>query len=185
MDLHDEVGTILTRSLYLTRSSVRIEDKLKVEKYLNEALYSLRAYIHTMNRSDFSVSQLRDEMLDLLQTTFRTAGYEVETAIGTVGDYRIPAELYRDVKLSLYEVTHNTIRHAHGNHFKFEFRASEGMLYIATCDNGILDDIRTIEDKGNGVRNLVKRVKRHNGKIVFSVPEQGTGLCVKMNLPLT
>jgi signal transduction histidine kinase len=109
----------------------------------------------------------------------------VVTDIGAVTDQRIPAELYRDIKLCLYEIMNNTIRHAKGNRFKFEFRATDGMLYIATCDNGILDDIRNIEDKGNGVRNLVKRVKRHNGKISFSIPEKETGLCVKMNLPLT
>jgi hypothetical protein len=184
MDLHDEVGTILTRSLYLTRVGDTRQDRTKVEQYLNEALYSLRAYIHTMNRSDFSVSQLRDELLELLQSTFRTAGYEVSSDISMDSEYRIPAELYRDIKLSMYEIMNNTIRHANGDRFIFGFRAMNGMLYISTCDNGILDDVRSIENKGNGVRNLVKRVKRHTGKISFSTPDQDTGLCVKMNLPL-
>jgi signal transduction histidine kinase len=84
----------------------------------------------------------------------------------------------------MYEIMNNTIRHANGDRFIFGFRAMNGMLYISTCDNGILDDIRSIENKGNGVRNLVKRVKRHTGKISFSTPDQDTGLCVKMNLPL-
>jgi signal transduction histidine kinase len=184
MDLHDEVGTILTRTLYLTRATRQIDDKSRVEQFLNEALYSLRAYINTMNRSGFTLGQLRDELVDLLQTTFRTAGYEVDTEFEADLDIVIHAELYRDIKLSVYEIMNNTIRHANGSRFRFKLSQQSGKLYLSTSDNGILRDVAQLQDKGNGMRNLVKRVRRHQGQIHFTVNPEGHGFNIDMTMPL-
>ena len=184
MDLHDEVGTILTRTLYLTRAATVREDKTRVEQFLHEALYSLRAYIHTMNRNDFTLGQLRDEMIDLLQTTFRTAGYDVDIDFVADQTAGIDPELYRDIKLFVYEILNNTMRHAGGNQFRFRLKQEQGILYLSTSDNGRLTDVNDIQDKGNGVRNLIKRVKRHRGEIRFAISPKGHGLIIHMSVPL-
>lgn len=184
MDLHDEVGTILTRTLYLTRASAHKEDKTRVEQFLNEALYSLRAYIHTMNRSDLTLGQLRDEVNDLLSTTMRSAGYEADIDFRANEAMVINPELYRDVKLSVYEIMTNTIRHARGDKFTLRMKEEQGMLYISTCDNGVLADVAQIQDKGNGVRNLFKRVKRHRGDVRFAICSGGHGLQINLTLSI-
>jgi signal transduction histidine kinase len=184
MDLHDEVGTILTRSLYLNKSETTTQNRKRLDQSLNEALYSLRAYIHTMNRQEFPVTQLRDELIDLAQSTLSSAGYHVESNTDIDNVYKVDTELYRDIKLCLYEILNNTIRHANGDRFKLDLQAKDGSLYIYTQDNGILKNISQLANKGNGISNLNKRIRRHQGNITFDVPAQGTGLVVKMNLPI-
>ena len=51
MDLHDEIGTILSRTTLLAKSQNEInsETRKQIIDYLNEANFGLRIYINTIN----------------------------------------------------------------------------------------------------------------------------------------
>lgn len=185
MDLHDEVGTILTRTLYI-QNQTKPEDPLRtyIPKYLNEALFSLRVYIQTMNKQDFSLYTLRDEIHDIAITTFAPSAIKLDFKSRMNLDLKLNAQLYRDIKLCMYELTNNILKHAQTEECKLEISLSKGILSIMLEDNGCLKDIEKIENKGNGINNLRKRIERNAGTLNLSISGSGNGLVSLLSFKL-
>jgi hypothetical protein len=184
MDLHDEVGTILTRALYVARMDEPDRSNNRLINYLNESLFSLRAYINTMNYANFTFRQLTDEMKEMSNSFLNNSGYATQITAKSDNLYEIKGELYRDIKLCLYEIMTNTLKYANGSSFHLYVTARHDVLTILTRDNGILKSTEQLGTKGNGMRNLRKRAAKHHGQIEFSVPRNSTGLMIKMKFPL-
>jgi hypothetical protein len=184
MDLHDEVGTILTRALYVARMDGTSPGNNRLINYLNESLFSLRAYINTMNYATFTFRQLVDEVKEMSNSFLNSSGYTTDVTVKSDNLYEIKGELYRDVKLCLYEIMNNTLKYAKGNSFHIYVTVRNDVLTILTRDNGVLRSVDDLGQKGNGMRNLRKRAAKHHGSISFSVPRNSTGLTIKMKFPL-
>lgn len=184
MDLHDEVGTILTRALYVARSDEQTAGNSRLINYLNESLFSLRAYINTMNYSTFSFRKLTDEIKEMVNALLNMTGVKHDVTEKTDGDYQIKGELFRDIRLCLYEIISNTLKHSRAGHISVYVTAHNHVLTIFTRDNGVLTDVAALGQKGNGMKNLRKRVSKHHGTIEFSTPKHGSGLGIKMRFPL-
>jgi signal transduction histidine kinase len=184
MDLHDEVGTILTRALYVARSDEQTAGNSRLINYLNESLFSLRAYINTMNYSTFTFRKLTDEIKEMVNALLNMTGVKYEVTEKSDGDYQIKGELFRDIRLCLYEIISNTLKHSRARNISVYVTAHNHVLTIFTRDNGVLMDVAALGQKGNGMKNLRKRVSKHHGTIEFSTPKQGSGLGIKMRFPL-
>lgn len=185
MDLHDEVGTILTRALFISSVNSTSKDMPVLRKQLEEALYSLRVYIHSMNSKTFTVLLLADEIKDMLLTSFKNSNFIHTIQIRNDHDYTIPSHLYRDIKLCMYEIINNTFKHSGGSEIQISFEAFHSELTINIIDNGELKDLQILENKGNGITNLRKRIERNKGSIRFEIPEASHGLHINMNFKLS
>ncbi len=178
MDLHDEVGTMLTRALYL----LKIESKeSKVVSYMNDALYSLRVYINTMNKNHFQSIQLTDELNELCNSII---GANSNINISNNYNVIIAADLFRDIKLSVYEVLNNIQKHAHSNHIVFQFSTNENVIKITIVDDGVYVSNQQIDGIGNGIHNIKKRVARNKGIVKFEQNMPATGLKVTFQFPI-
>jgi ligand-binding sensor domain-containing protein len=184
MDLHDEVGTTLTRALYVARMGDRSTADNRLVSYLNESLFSLRAYINTMNNANFTFRQMTDEIRELSQSLVNMTGFEAVVTDRSDSDYQIKGELYRDIKLCLYEIINNALKYSQGSKILIDVSAQNGKLRLLVRDDGILEDAGQLGKKGNGLRNLGKRAKKHHGDIAFEVPGPGTGLQVRLEFPI-
>lgn len=184
MDLHDEVGTILTRALYVARSDETTAGNSRLINYLNESLFSLRAYINTMNYTTFSFRKLTDEIKEMVNALLNITGVTHEVTEKCDGDYQIKGELFRDIRLCLYEIISNTLKHSRAGNISIYVTAHNHVLTIFTRDDGVLKDVAALGQKGNGMKNLRKRVTKHHGTIEFNTPKQGSGLGIKMRFPL-
>ena len=184
MDLHDEVGTTLTRALYVARLKEGAKDDNRLIAYLNESLFSLRAYINTMNTADFTFRQLTDEIRELSHSLVNMTGFEALVTDRSDGEYQVKGELYRDVKLCLYEIVNNALKYSQGTCIRVEVSADDGWMTLSVRDDGVLESPDSLGRKGNGMKNIRKRVAKHHGTVAFEVPGPGTGLMVRMRFPL-
>lgn len=184
MDLHDEVGTTLTRALYVARMGDRSKADNRLIAYLNESLFSLRAYINTMNNANFTFRQMTDEIRELAQSLVNMTGFEALVTDRTDADYQVKGELFRDVKLCLYEIVNNALKYSEGSVIHIDLTAEKGLLRVKVRDDGKLEHAGQLGKKGNGLRNLGKRAKKNGGDVFFEVPGPGTGLQVVLEFPL-
>jgi len=184
MDLHDEVGTILTRALHLIRHDLTHTGKSQLNNYINESLFSLRVYINTMNKRQFSLRELGDEVNEMAHNISNSEDCMIRVESSGQGDYRLRGELFRDIKLCLFEIINNTLKHSKAKLLIISLKSTNHRLDILTRDSGFLKDISLIENKGNGIKNIRKRVERHQGKVNFSISERGSGLEINIDFPL-
>jgi hypothetical protein len=181
MDLHDEVGTILTRVLYLLKLE---SNDNKVISYLSDALFSLRVYINTMNKSYFNIQQLLD---DLNELSVNILGEDIVyfKYKGTKKlDIEINSDLYRDIKLCIYEVLNNIQKHANASEVHLNFEIVDNNIQVRIIDNGCYNVSLQKPSVGNGLYNIKKRVARNEGIVTFEQNTQSTGLQVSLSIPI-
>lgn len=183
MDLHDEVGTILTRTLLIANTQHIPQKEERIKEYLSEALYSLRVYINTMNKHSFSIYELGDEMREMVVKTFSDPTYNVDLIVNINEDIKIKSEKYRDMKLCFFEIVSNILKHSNGKNITLQLDASPLLIKFKVKDDGTLTNINDIEEKGNGIQNIRKRVKKHKGLANFAIPESGHGLEINLICP--
>jgi len=181
MDLHDEVGTMLTRVLYL----MKLESKeTKMVSYLSDALFSLRVYINTMNKSYFKIEQLLDELNELAVNILGEEMVNIKITNNQQYNLEINSDLFRDIKLCIYEVLNNIQKHAGASEVNLEFTIMESIFNIRIIDNGCYSIALQKQSNGNGIENIKKRVARNQGNVTFEQNPLGTGLQVSISIPL-
>lgn len=184
MDLHDEVGTMLTRALYVARTDERTAANSHLIQSLNESLFSLRAHINTMNHASFSFGALADDVKEMTQSLLGMTHCRGLVEEKTDHSYRIGGALCRDIRLCLYEIINNTLKHSEADTLRIYLTAHRNVLTVFTRDNGKLRSVDSIGTNGNGMRNLNKRVSKHSGSIEFGIPKAGHGLTIRMRFDI-
>jgi signal transduction histidine kinase len=183
MDLHDESGTILTRLLILSKKEkFEIKEKEMLQSGLKEALYSFRTYLDSISRKKHTWLDLTDELQEFIKTSCSEAEISVDFNIQYDKDYSLRGELFRDIKLTIYEIVTNTIKHAKADHISLSFNLKNKNLEIKIGDNGTCDINDLNAMKGNGIRNIKKRITRNNGKYLYYISEGMSGLTIEINL---
>ncbi len=184
MDLHDEAGTILTRmSLLLNKKNIN-EEKSQLDSGLKEVLFSFRSFMSSMSKEQVTVQDLEDEIREFLQKTLQNS-----TILGTVEsskdkNYTLKGELYRDIKLCIYEILNNSIKYSNCTTFTLDMIAKDRTLKLRLIDNGDLSHISQLDSRGNGIKNIKKRAIRNQGFCNMVVPLNTTGLLIELKFPI-
>ncbi|MFM1744067.1 MAG: hypothetical protein RLZZ630_4 [Bacteroidota bacterium] len=184
MDLHDEVGTMLTRTLYQSREIKDPALRGRVTGSLNAALFSLRVFIHTISKRVLFLQNLMDEVADLLTKTFSSDDFRLEWSFKQDRNYVASPELYRDIKLVMFELVNNVMKHADASKLKVMAEAYSGKLKISVEDNGPATTVPEEGSQGNGLRNIRRRIERHNGGVDININSSGHGFRIEINVPL-
>jgi hypothetical protein len=183
MDLHDEVGTMLTRALYL----LKIENK-EVESnattYLNDALFSLRVYINTMNKSTFEAIRLSDEINELASSILGPDRIRFYSNLSSFQNIEIKNALFRDIKLCIFEALNNIQKHAKANLVIIHLMVDARQITLKVIDNGSFNGATLDKSQGNGIQNIKKRVARNHGFVKFEQNTQGNGLQIVFTFPI-
>lgn len=184
MDLHDEVGTMLTRTLYQSREIQDPALRDRVTGSLNAALFSLRVFIHTISKRVLFLQNLMDEVADLLTKTFSSEDFHLQWSFRQDRNYVLSPELYRDIKLVMFELVNNVMKHAVANTLKVLAESNAGKLKISVEDNGPSTTVPEEGSQGNGLRNIRRRIERHNGNADIRINSSGHGFSIEINVPL-
>ncbi len=170
MDLHDEVGTILTRMLFITtHKKIVLSQNEKIKQGISEALFSVRTSINALSNSNTSLENLLAEIQELLKKGFNnsTINYTIHHS-KEIPAITLKPELFRDCKLILFEATTNALKYSNAQQFSIDVHFDE-QLVISILDNGELTNIKSIYNKGNGIGNIVKRTERNKGTCSFGI----------------
>lgn len=185
MDLHDESGTILTRLLLLSKKEkFEAKEKALLQSGLKEALYSFRTYLDSISNKNHSLQDLSDDLKEFITSACSDAGIQFNLKIDFERNYKLNRELYRDVKLSVYEIISNCLKHSNANLISVAFRVENKLLFIQVGDNGVCDLTNLEVQKGNGIRNISKRAQRNNGYVRHFIQDGQTGLTTEIQLPI-
>jgi signal transduction histidine kinase len=190
MDLHDVIGTSLTRTTIQMQIGQESHNDIqkRVFQNLQEANYFLRNYISSISVRYFTsaevISEIKDTIYQLLHES--QIAFEFEESFKEKIRKKIPSQLVRDIKNSLYELCNNTKRHANANNVFICIRFSKEVIYIHFEDDGKLTNLDDLNKKGSyGLKNLKKRIVKYNGSTEYAVGKHGHGLLVKMEFKIS
>ena len=185
MDLHDESGTILTRLLLISKKpKLEAKEREQIQNGLKEALYSFRTYLDSISNKRHSLQDLSDDLKEFLTSACADGNIQFKFKMKNERNYRINRELYRDIKLSVYEIVSNCLKHSKADLISLECSSENKLFKLIFTDNGFcdLDDLGS--QKGNGIRNISNRAKRNNGFVRYFIAEGETGLTIEIQVPL-
>lgn len=168
MDLHDEVGTVLTRMLMTTNSKKEVEQQqAELKQGITEALFSIRTSIHALSGSKTTIEDLIDDTVEFLKKELGNSAISYQFHYTKdIPNQLLTPELFRDCKLILFEATANALKYSKATEFIVDYQL-DSELVITISDNGVLTDVNSIYNKGNGIGNIIKRTERNSGKYAF------------------
>lgn len=169
MDLHDEVGTVLTRMLMTTHSKKDVvEQHAELKQGIAEALFSIRTSIHALSGTKTTLEDLIDDTVEFLKKELGSSSISYQFNYNKdIPVQLLKPELFRDCKLILFEATANALKYSNATEFIVDYQLGSEFV-ITISDNGVLTDVSSIYNKGNGIGNIIKRTERNSGKYAFS-----------------
>jgi len=172
MDLHDEVGTTLTRLLMSLNKIPYTSPQYESLKFgLNEALFSIRAFINSMNGQKLDIYSFEDDIKEFTNKAFKDSEINYNLKSNLIENFKIEHELYRDMKLCIYESISNIVKHSNAKNVSIELSVANKTIFIKINDDSDtkLSDIHF--NYGNGMLNMKKRAERHGGSFFLTKNE--------------
>ena len=188
MDLHDEIGSVLTRTILFTErmrakappapsdpSAAPIE---RVLKNLKLSVFSLRLFIKSLTYGRNERSLQDAGLKEMIFTAFDGSPFTASCAVQKSFAMDLSAShVIRDIEMSLYELTANTLKHSDGDRVWVDVRSSEVGITLTFSDNGSIRSVEGIgAGSGYGLRNLQRRMSKYHSNVDISIREEGHGL---------
>ena len=185
-DMHDELGSGVTAIRLLSEIALQktkehpVEEIPKISYNANELMTKMNAIIWSMNPGNDTVSSLvayirsyASEYLDNFKMD-----YQIKVT-DEVPDIEISGVRRRNIFLVLKESLNNVMKHAHATEVIIRIHFNHHML-IEICDNGKGMDKDKLNQFGNGLKNMQRRMESIAGSFeIASV----AGTTVKLTVP--
>jgi ligand-binding sensor domain-containing protein/two-component sensor histidine kinase len=183
-DLHDEVGSSLTRiSIYsdLLQSGVTAQENANYLKRINEVS---REVVGTMSDIVWSIDNRNDSfealilrMKDFANEVLQSKNIEIEFLTNVNTDKILDPELKQNLYLIFKEAINNIVKHAQASHVKIQLVNNTDQFTMTIHDNG-KGFVQEKVPRGNGLRNMERRAKAMNAEFGLH-SNSGTTLSVK------
>ena len=147
-------------------------------------MFSFRTYLDSLSRKKLHLHDLSDELQEFINSVSHETTLKIAYNMHFDVDQTLRAELFRDIKLSIFEVVTNAIKHSKAANLSISIVKKERRLKIMISDDGFCDLTNFYAMKGNGIGNLKKRITTNKGSFTFYIAEETTGLTVEFNIPI-
>ena len=189
-DLHDDIGSSLSRSLYSAKSCAsswerrkrRISKNLSlINRVSQEALDSMSDIVWAINPQQDHLSDLVRRMRRVASEVLPARNIEFKFNAPTARyDLKLGADIRRQVFLMFKEASNNLIRHSECTQAEIKLEIEGTWLVLAVADNGkgfAPDQV----DEGNGLVSLRRRARALDGEIeIVSGLGEGTTITIKV-----
>ena len=182
-DLHDDVGSSLTRISLLTEVVRRqVAEDTPVTSTLSLIAQLARELVDSMGDLVWAINPVKDHLSDLTQRmrhfasdVFTARQIELHfSAPDREHDIRVGANVRRELFLVYKEAINNIVRHAMCTMVEVELRADADRLSLRLRDNGQGFDVAHASG-GNGLASLRERTNVLRGTLdIASQPGRGT-----------
>jgi len=190
-DLHDDIGSSLTRISVMTEVAKRKATKADVEQteYLNKIGETARALIDSLGDIVWSVDPKNDDLQNVIrrivqfgQETCEGSQMTFETEIlGSFDETRLPLQKRRDIYLVFKEAIHNIVQHSEAGSVRFSVHSTRNGALLEIIDDGIGFSMIQGEGDGDGLRTMRIRGERAGGHFkVSSTPNQGSRISLEV-----
>jgi signal transduction histidine kinase len=190
-DLHDDIGTNLTRIAILSEvAHQQLHDAYpSAATPLSSIARISRESAASMSDIVWAVNPRRDSLLDLVlrMRSFANevlAGRQIEfqfVAPDRELSQKLGAELRRDVFLIFKESLNNAVRHSSCTHVVIELRLDQSSLALEIRDDGC-GFTPSGSSEGHGLVSMQRRAKSLGGELQLqSLAAEGT--CISLSVP--
>jgi two-component system sensor histidine kinase ChiS len=191
-DMHDEVGANLTEIAILSELVRRdIRKPEESEPNVQKIALMARALIDSISEIIWAMNP-KNDMLDHLAGYLReyASEYFGMTPIAChfdfpdqVSHHPLSAEVRRNIFLTMKEAVNNVVKHSGATSVELRCRVSDHEVEFSIQDNGRGFMMETLNQSGNGLRNMRKRIEDINGD--FQIESQpGRGTRIRLTVPL-
>ena len=189
-DMHDDLGASLTQVAMLSDMALsrQGEDRetciSKTSEVSRELVRNLDAIVWSVNPNNDSLEKFALYICEYLRMFLGTGpvSYRMEMP-DDLPPLPLSAEVRHNLFLIIKEALNNVVKHSRANEVWFRLRFENSRLTISIEDNGKGFSSGTVEDFGNGLRNMRKRVEHLGGEFQLqSDPEKGTRVIVTLAL---
>lgn len=170
-DLHDEVGSSLTR-LSMIMQSVDVDDSptsaknhlSKGNEVLMSSISKIRDVVWAIDAKNDQAGELIDRMMDFAYDLLNAKEIDYNFLHeGIPRNLILPPLLRQNIYLIYKEAIQNIVKHSEAKMVNIKFIKQEGIFHL-----NIQNDIRsqkTLKVKGSGLDNMRLRAHRINGKL--------------------
>jgi signal transduction histidine kinase len=190
MDLHDDIGSSLTRISVLSEVARRQADgeEAKRVETLARIGESARDLIDSLGDIVWSVDPRHDDLQNVIRRTVEFAqevceaqGIVFETDIAASFDQaKLTLDQRRDLFLLLKEGVNNVIKHAHASRVRFCVRRTGEGAILELFDDGVGYE-GSGDGSGHGLSSMRDRANRAGADLVLeSTPGRGTVMTIQL-----
>jgi len=191
-DMHDDLGSELTRIVILSRiAKTKLQLPKEKEKPINDIDQAAEGIVKKMNEIIWALNPTNDTLENLISYLQKYINdyLDVRDLSGRVKmpdiipELKVRAAFRRNIFLIVKECLHNIHKHAKATRVDAEIRISDD-LEINIIENGVGFDMEKTRRFGNGLINMQKRASDINGS-ASQWSEIGEGSKLKIIVPLT
>jgi len=165
-DMHDDLGSGLTKIKYLSDISIQSE---KVNENLSKIKSIATDLVENMSEIIWALKEENDTLENLLTYIKKySAEYLEENNIdikikipSVIPNISIKGDIRRNIFLTIKEILHNVVKHSQATHVEIHIKLDNN-LSVKIQDNGVGFEIEKIIS-GNGLKNMKKRMEKLKG----------------------
>lgn len=189
LDMHDEVGSSITKILTISRLPLNADEGIAKERMQRIADLAV-SMVDSIQQIVWALNPANDA-LDATVATLRAYAKETlddaRVALTFVGDDDVdgrilPLASRRNIYLFVKEAINNVVRHSSATSCTLEVRVHGDELIIRIADNG--RGLGSAHAGGNGVMSMRRRIESIGGTLVLDSPH-GSGTTVSARIPFT
>lgn len=185
-DIHDDISSGLTRIAWLSelaKEKAARGEQQEAGNALEKILASSRETVERLGEIIWAINPDRDNLegfFAYLRTYivryFEDTPFKLDLDFPEKKpDLKFNPDLKRTLFLVVKEALHNVAKHSHAEHISVAFHCPDHKYHLTISDDGKGFDVPSTQLKGNGLKNMQKRMESVGGKIeIESQPEKGT-----------
>ena len=182
-DMHDDLGSGLTKITYLSQMAMQQTNKednlLKINKTSAELVENMSEIIWAMKEENNSVQDL---ILYIKKYTIEYCdNNNLECTIKQANVYEnriVKGENRRHIYLIVKELLHNIVKHAKAKQVIITVTITN-TWQLTLIDDGVgINENAPLQTNGNGLKNIKKRVTSIGGNITFNNINKGTEVVI-------
>jgi signal transduction histidine kinase len=185
MDLHDEVGTLLSKTALMIAQKDFLETEMrnKIQENIKQANFGLRTNINSIKHYDRQLIYIYYECIEVMESFLTVKNIPYHYSFEGRKDKKITKSLYKDLKLCFFEIFNNTIKYSSTNGIEVKFSEKQNELTILITEKNNYLDFSQI-DYGNGLKNIQKRMERNHGTVHYISDKEKKAYIVILKIKL-
>jgi len=202
-DIHDDLGTQLTRITMLSDSArdeladprLVVEDLDQIYKTARDATSAMDEIVWAVNPKHDTVESLASYLEKFGFDFLDSAGIRCRLNLAPdLPRVRLTTEVRHNLFLAYKEALHNIAKHSRASEVRIDFGVTGHELKLVVEDNGLGFGLGRVENgvpcgpgriaTGNGLENISRRVVEIGGTCrIQSEPGRGTTVTIQLELP--
>lgn len=177
-DLHDEVGSSLTR-ISMIMNSVKVTDDEQSNHYfqkgndiLMESISKIRDVVWAIDARNDQGGDLLDRMEDFAYDMFTSRDISYQFQVDNFDRKALlPPLIRQNIYLIFKEAVTNVIKHSNATAVNIHLQQKEGHIILTIKDNG--QNMNGKKVSGSGLANMELRAKRMGGQVTYEQQSDG------------